>query len=81
VNEDTVLVRLGEEDAFDVPMEFQLKDRFVVVLNSDSDQFQAYAFKYNSKGWKKDSYDYFEYKNSYDEWTFGKLKNVFARKV
>ena len=81
VNEDTLLARLAEEDAFDVPMEFQLKDRFVVVLNSDSDHFQAYAFKYTSKGLQKDSYDYFDFKNLYDEWRFGKLKNVFARKV
>jgi len=76
LNDAILMQRLSEPDAFDIPLEFKAKDKFVVVIHPWGDErFQAYAFKYKRKQWVPVDYDPFEYYNQHDEVTKGEIQD------
>ncbi len=80
VNQNTILSRINEEDAFDIPLEFQSKDILEIVLNNDVD-IATYTFEYKKGKWKISAANYFEIANNYDEEQSGKIKSALKRKI
>jgi len=81
-NQTSLLNRLNESDAFDVPMKFKAKDLLEIVINNNSkiqDPF-TYTFKYKKGKWEAEETDPFEIMNHFDEEKSGKIKNTLKRK-
>jgi hypothetical protein len=81
-NQTSLLNRLNEPDAFDVPMKFKAKDLLEIVINNNSkiqDPF-TYTFKYKKGKWEAEETDPFEIMNHFDEEKSGKIKNTLKRK-
>ncbi len=84
VNTQTLVNRLNESDAFDMPIKFKAKDQFEIVINNLSkDQFQrlTYCFIYKKGAWVQETYDVFELMNQYEEFMFGKMKGIKKNKT
>jgi hypothetical protein len=77
-NQATLLVRLNESDAFDVPMHFKEKDILEIVINNTPDIYEPfiYSFRYNKGKWLTEETDPFEIMNHFDEEKNGKIKNA-----
>lgn len=83
VNKTTVLNRINESDAFDIPLELKPKDLLEIVINNNVkgiDPF-TYIFKYIKGKWKAIGEDPFEIMNNYDEEQTGKIKAALKRKI
>ena len=55
INEDTILKRIYESDAFDFPLKFKNKDTLVIHLNNNSEnglEKISYQFRYERKKWE-----------------------------
>lgn len=84
INHSTILARLNESDAFDIPLQFNAKDVLEVVINNlDKNDFRAatYYFKFKKGKWKQSFSNYFEISNYYDEEQSGKIKSALKRKI
>jgi hypothetical protein len=82
INQSTLLVRLNEPDAFDVPLQSQTKDKLVITINCQSgemDNLFTYAFAYKNGKWITSKDDPFDLINNYNEKAFGKLKLPIRR--
>ena len=77
-NQQTLLNRLNEIDAFDQLMNFKNEDQLEIVINNHNDDKSrmAFCFKYKNGKWIEEGYDVFGLMNHYDEYMFGKFKNV-----
>jgi hypothetical protein len=83
INQSTLLARLNEPDAFDVPLQLKTDDRLVVTINCQSDEVEnpfTYAFDYKNGEWITSTDDPFDLINNYNEETFGKLKLPISKK-
>jgi hypothetical protein len=80
-NQATLLNRLNEADAFDIPLTFKAKDIMEIVINNTSayqDPF-TYSFQYKKGKWITEETDSFEIMNHFDEEISGKIKNALKR--
>ena len=83
INQSTLLARLNEPDAFDVPLQLKTDDRLVVTINCQSDEVEnpfTYAFDYKNGEWITSTDDPFDLINNYNEEAFGKLKLPISKK-
>ena len=83
INQSTLLARLNEPDAFDLPLQLKTDDRLVVTINCQSDEVEnpfTYAFDYKNGEWITSTDDPFDLINNYNEETFGKLKLPISKK-
>lgn len=81
-NQSTLLNRLNESDAFDVPLKFKAKDLLEIVINntSDFDETFTYTFKFKKGKWEAEETDPFEIMNHFDEENSGKIKSALKIK-
>lgn len=77
VNNETLLKRLKEEDAFDITIHFEEKDVFEMVINNLKEDRKVFNFEYLEKEWHIMEYDPFYIMNKFDAFTSGKVK-VYA---
>jgi hypothetical protein len=80
-NQATILNRLNEIDAFDIPLKFKAKDLLEIVINNNS-KFQdsfTYSFKLKKGKWMAEETDPFEIMNHFDEENSGKIKSALKR--
>jgi len=83
INQSTLLARLNEPDAFDLPLQLKTDDRLVVTINCQSDEVEnpfTYAFDYKNGEWITSTDDPFDLINNYNEEAFGKLKLPISKK-
>jgi hypothetical protein len=83
-NQATLLNRLNEPDAFDVPMKFKAKDLLEIVINNNASDFYetfTYTFKFKKGKWQAEETDPFEIMNDFDEENSGKIKSVLRRNI
>lgn len=80
-NQSTILNRLNESDAFDVPLKFKPKDILEIVINNTSIFYETftYSFKFKNGKWLAEETDPFEIMNHYDEENSGKIKSALKR--
>ena len=79
VNQQTIIKRLNEGDAFDKKIEFKSKDLLEIVLNNLSDKDSKkmiFCFVYKKGNWVAEEYDPFDLMNRYDELTFGNFDKL-----
>jgi len=78
VNQQTLLNRLNEVDAFDQVMNFKDEDQLEIAINNrkNDKSRMVFCFKYKNGKWIEEGYDVFGLMNHYDEYMFGKFKNV-----
>jgi len=77
INKITILNRLKESDAFDIPFKFNNLDSLVVHI----DQFNhsnelLYFFQFIDGEWKSQEYNPFSITDKSDMFKFGKLDNL-----
>jgi len=75
-NEQTLLKRVNEPDAYDVDLQPQAKDRLEIVLTC-REHFGGplhIGFEYKKGQWVPCDYDLFEWTWKHTEETFGKIK-------
>jgi hypothetical protein len=81
INSQTILHRFSEADAFDVPITFENKDKFVVRINATKwEKIKEYTYEYIIDQWVISELDFFELENDFDQVNFGKLKS-FRKKM
>ncbi|NRT14900.1 hypothetical protein HNP99_001244 [Flavobacterium sp. 28A] len=83
LNKTTLLNRVNEIDAFDIPLEFQNKDLLEIVINNNVtgiDRF-TYSFTFTKDKWKAIGEDPFEIMNNYEEEQSGKIKSALKRNI
>ena len=82
-NQFTLLNRLNEPDAFDVPLKFNAKDLLEIVINNTSDFYETftYSFKFKKEKWEAEETDPFDIMNHFDEENSGKIKSALKRKT
>lgn len=82
-NQATLLNRLNEPDAFDVPLKFKAKDLLEIVINNTSDFYETftYTFKFKKGKWEAEETDPFDIMNNFDEENSGKIKSALKRKI
>lgn len=81
-NQNTLLNRLNEPDAFDVPLTFKAKDLLEIVINNNAPNFHepfTYSFKFKNGKWVAEESDAFEVMNHFDEENSGKIKSALRR--
>lgn len=82
-NQSTLLNRLNEADAFDIPLKFKAKDLLEIVINNNTLDFDAtfiYSFKFKKGRWVAEETDPFDVMNHFNEEQCGKIKNALKRK-
>ena len=82
-NQATLLNRLNEPDAFDVPLKFEAKDLLEIVINNNTSDFYetfTYSFKFKKGRWKADETCPFDIINHFDEENSVKIKSALKRK-
>jgi hypothetical protein len=83
INKKTILKRLKESDAFDIPISFQNDDTLVIYLNQNKKHEMdgiIYSFEYQKGKWKYDQYNPLHLSGSYNEVKFGKFESLWDRK-
>ena len=83
INKKTILKRLKESDAFDIPISFQNDDTLVIYLNQNKKQEMdgiIYSFEYQKGKWKYDQYNPLYLGGSFNEVKSGKFENLWDRK-
>jgi len=79
MNENTIIARLNENDAFDVAMDFDNKDLLKVTINNKpkkGERKYSYSFQYRKKKWEVYEPGPFELYNDYDKKAKGKMKSA-----
>jgi hypothetical protein len=75
LNENILLERLNDGEAFDKPFQFSKKDRLQVVIQLDNDRESfSYNFEYSGRKWKSVVEDVFELENNYILYRQGRIK-------
>lgn len=75
-NKITLLKRINEADAFDIPIVFKNQDVLEVVLeNTNENKRVVFGFKYRNAKWNNYEIDSFYLEGHFDEKEFGKIKN------
>lgn len=79
-NQNTILNRLAETDAFDKELEFKNKDVLEIVLNNHTEiDRRTYCFQFKNDTWKKKKYYPFELESEFDEKENGKITNTLNK--
>jgi len=80
-NKITILNRLKESDAFDIPIQLNNLDSLVVHIDqfNYSNELQ-YCFQFIDGEWESQEFDPFYINNTSDLLKFGKLDNVIEKK-
>src|SRR5215471_20205580 len=68
INQSTLLARLNEPDAFDVPMQLRTNDKLVITINCQAGEIDhrfTYAFDYENGEWIPSTDDPFDLINNY----------------
>jgi len=80
LNQDTILNRLQEKDAFDKDIQFKDDDCLQIFIKEEnSDVFYKhilYRFQFNEGKWEKDEYNPIDFNHLYDEIKWGKFENL-----
>jgi len=79
MNENTIIARLNENDAFDVAKTFKNKDVIKVTINNKpkkGERTYSYSFQYRKKKWEVFHEGPFELANDFDKEAKGKIKSV-----
>ena len=82
-NNNTLLARLNEPEAFDLPMNFKEKDRLDMVINNKATEIDlrfSYSFESRNGKWNFIESDPFDIENHFNEEMGGKMKSVLNRK-
>jgi len=76
-NEETLLKRVNEADAFDIDLHPEDKDRLEITISCSEkkDEFLTYGFCFENGQWKPKEYDPFEWQWSHHPRENGKIKN------
>lgn len=77
LNQDFLLKRINEDDAFDFEPNFQKKDCLVVHLKNKKAEFpetDSYCFEFMRNKWTTAKYDFFDLNNHFDEKKSGELR-------
>lgn len=82
-NQSTLLNRLNEPNAFDVPLKFKAKDILEIVINNTSDFYETftYSFKFKKGKWEAEETDPFDIMNHFDEENSGKIKSALKKTI
>lgn len=82
-NQATLLSRLNEPDAFDIPLTVKARDIIEIVINNKSATQEpfTYSFQFKKGKWIAEETDPFEIMNHFDEEHSGKIKNALKRTV
>jgi hypothetical protein len=79
-NQKTLLSRVNEPNAFDIPLMLQDNDILEIVFNNnDFYKRMVYGFKYTKDQWKIYKIDTFDLMGNFDEIMFGKILNHTAK--
>ena len=80
LNQNTILNRLQEKDAFDKDIQFKDDDCLQIFIKEEiSDVFYEhtiYRFQFNEGNWEKDEYNPIDFNHLYDEIKWGKFENL-----
>jgi hypothetical protein len=80
INKNTILNRLKENDAFDIPIKFEENDTLVIHLNQLQQSNElVYSFNYNNKEWQYESYNPLSLDETSEQIKYGKLDNAIKK--
>lgn len=69
-----MLVRVNQEDVFDIPLSFTNGDVLEIVCNNKHDEHRrSYGFRYSKKRWAKHEIDAFHLMGHFDQLHFGRI--------
>ena len=81
LNKETILNRLKETDAFDIPIKFEDFDILEIHLNHlQPSKELVYTFNYYDKEWDFNSNESISRDKSYDKLKFGNIDNAIEEK-
>ena len=83
INKQTILKRLKDKDAFDIPISFNDDDNLVIYLNQNSGKEWEeiiYSFKFKLGEWEYEQYDPLELSGSYNKLKYGKIDSLYNEK-
>lgn len=83
INNEVLLNRLNDRDAFDSPLEVLCKDLIEIVIKNNVKGIEpfTYSFKFIKGTWKAVDEDSFEIMNNYDKEQSGNIKAALNRKI
>ena len=77
LNKQTILKRLTETDAFDIPIEFKNEDILAIYLDKNKKwEDLVLSFRYKKRKWIYEQYDPLEIGGRYDQLKIGKFDNL-----
>jgi len=82
LNKETILKRLKDPDAFDIPIVFKSRDRLLVSINNDKENIEedmTYLFKFTRGKWKPIAYEPFHLMEEFDQYKKGTFDNLWNK--
>ena len=74
-NQNIILERINESDAFDFKTDFQEQDLLEVYLkNKDNDEKDSFCFEFQDKTWTSTKSDYYYFGIIHNEYRTGKVE-------
>jgi len=83
LNRETILNRLIEPDAFDIPIKFKSRDRLLISINNNKlniEEDMTYLFKFTRGKWKSIAYEPFHLMEEFDQYKKGTYKDLWDKK-
>ena len=83
LNKESILKRLKESDAFDIPIVFKSRDRLLVSINNDNENIEedmTYLFKFTRGKWKSIVYEPFHLMEEFDQFKKGSFEDLWEKK-
>lgn len=82
LNKETILNRLTEQDAFDIPIGFKSRDRLLISINNDKadvEEDMTYLFKFTRGKWKSIAYEPFHLMEEFDQYKKGTFEDLWDK--